>query len=136
MFDLWKHLNIILQKAVTLCCKLCRAREFALLLSDFCWHFAGKKPKAGGRATFQVCLRAELSCPQDRAKMLHGEFLLSPQPSLSVPFQVAVNTSQRQAATFRLLPSAPFCPCILYVRGANVPRLLTGFKQTYYARSA
>lgn len=68
--------------------------------------------------------------------MLHGEFLLSPQPSLSVPFQVAVNTSQRQAATFRLLPSAPFCPCILYVRGANVPRLLTGFKQTYYARSA
>ena len=110
MFNLWKHLNIILGKAVTLCCKFCRAREFALLLSDFCRHFARKEPNAGSRVTFQVCLRAEPSCPRDRAKMLHAELLLSPQPSLSVPFRVVGNTSERQAATFRCSPSAPFCP--------------------------
>lgn len=47
MFNLWKHLNIILEKAMTLCYKLCRARELALLLSDFCQHFAQKQANAG-----------------------------------------------------------------------------------------
>lgn len=62
--------------------------------------------------TFQVCLRAEPSCPQDRAKMLHVELLLSPQPPLSVPCQGVGNASQRQAAAFGRSPSAPFCPWI------------------------
>lgn len=64
MFNLWKHLNIILEKPVTLCCKLCRASEFSLLLSDFCQHFARKEANAGGRVTLRL--------PESRAVLSPG----------------------------------------------------------------
>lgn len=88
VFKLCKHLNTVLEKAEMLSCKLCKARESALLLSDFCWHFAPKQANTGNRVTFQVYLRAEPICPQDKAKVLHAELLQGVQPSLSVPFQV------------------------------------------------